>query len=175
MPRLYRPVIPIEIKCRVILRQLGEIFIDDVIRLNRFVPRESVHRRSLARLLAKKQEEFASLLGCTVPELRLDHDPPLAARPKHRRGLGKKTFYIPDANDPDHLFYRPHGPQHAKSHLIKTNVRGDHGQHPDRVLIKKARKLERGPKPKRAIARFSAKNPKQKTKWASRPFPRRRP
>jgi hypothetical protein len=76
-------------------------------------------------------------LGCNRHDLRLDHDPPLAARPRFRRGLGKKTYYQPPANDPDHLVYRPHGPEFEGSHLIKTNVRGDHGQFPDRVLIKR--------------------------------------
>ncbi len=95
--------------------------------------------------------KLAALLGCEVGELRLDHDPPLAQRPQERRGLGRKTYYTPAANDPEHLFYRPHGPQHAGSHLIKTNVRGDHGQHPDRVLIVKARKLEKRKAAEKAV------------------------
>lgn len=80
--------------------------------------------------------------------------------------------YEPDANDPDHLFYRPHGPEFDGSHLIKTNVRGDHGQHPDRVLIKKQKRLERGPRPKRQPGFKKAKAPK--TKWPSRPFASKR-
>jgi hypothetical protein len=166
MPRLYRPVVPVEVKCRVALRQLGTF--PEVI--DRICAEQSMMRTfgaTLDHLLLR----LSGLLNCDVSELRLDHDPPLAARPKHRRGLGKKTHYIPDANDPEHLFYRPHGPQHAKSHLIKTNVRGDHGQHPDRVLIKKARKLERGPKPKRGpkirSRGFAASS---KPKWPRRPF-----
>ena len=107
--------------------------------------------------------------------MRLDHDPPLAARPKHRRGLGKRTYYIPDANDPNHLFYRPHGAQFAGSHLIKTNVRGDHGQHPDRVLIKKNRRIERGPKPKRGPKIKSRGFEKSAgAKWPKRSFNQRR-
>lgn len=169
MTRLYRPVVPVEVKCRVALRQLGEMWPDKVIDEWRHTNRNKA--RNLGLLLSRLLPRLAGLLGCESPELRLDHDPALAARPKHRRGLGKKTHYVPDANDPDHLFYRPHGPHHAKSHLIKTNVRGDHGQHPDRVLIKKARKLERGPKPKRGpkirSRGFAASS---KPKWPKRPF-----
>lgn len=119
----------------------------------------------LLRLLAKQ-------IGCDLSDLRLDHDPPLAARPKERRGLGKKTYYVPDANDPDHLFYRPHGPEFEGSHLIKTNVRGDHGQHPDRVLIKKQRRIERGPKPKRGpkIRSRGFEKRSGKTPWPKRKF-----
>ncbi len=170
MARLYRPPIPIETKCRVALRQLGEMFIDDVIVANRFVPRDTRHR-SLGRLLDEKLVALAELLKCEVSDLRLDHDPALGARPKHRRGLGKKTYYIPDANDPAHLFYRPHGPQFEGSHLIKTNIRGDHGQHPDRVLIKKARRAERGPKPKRG-PKMQGRGFEKKTKpkWPKRQF-----
>lgn len=177
MPRLYRPSIPVEIKCRVALRHLGEDDIDNVIDAWRparggtsMAGTGSVgmsHGRLLDRLLPHLAEKF----DCKVDDLRLDHDPPLAARPQERRGLGKKIYYVPDANDPDHLFYRPHGPEFAESHLIKTNVRGDHGQHPDRVLIKKMRNIERGPRPKRHHG--LKKNPKApKRKWASRPFPR---
>ena len=178
MARLYRPTIPVEIKCRVALRQLGEAEIDNVIEANR--PRRDAGYmvgvvglapgRSLGRLLDDLLEQLAEKLRCKVEDLRLDHDPPLAARPQERRGLGRKTYYVPDANDPEHLFYRPHGPQFEGSHLIKTNVRGDHGQHPDRVLIKKMRRIERGPRPKRQPG-FKKKNPKApKRKWPSRPF-----
>ena len=168
MPRLLRPPIGIETKLRVVLRQLGEMFIDEVIRLNRYVPRESVHRRSLSKLLDEKLEEFAALLKCDVRALRLDHDPALGARRKVFR-KGEHVGYVPDANDPEHLIYRE---KHA--HHIKTNVRGDGAQHPDRVLIKKNRRLERGPKPKRGPpirSRGFQKGPKRS--WGKRSFPRR--
>lgn len=131
MPRLFRPGIPLDVRCRVALRQLGEFFIEEVVSV-------AAKERRLGALLAEKLERLAALLGCTVADFHLDHDPPLAARP--RSGDGKETVYVPKANDPAHLFYRPHGPEFAGSHLIKTNVRGDHGQYPDRVLIKRERK-----------------------------------
>lgn len=176
MGRLYRPHVPLSVRCVVAERQMeqrakclptnefGVIFRDD--------PKSKLRPRLDAVLF-----HLARVMGCEVKDLRLDHDPPLAARPKHRRGLSKKTYYVPDANDPDHLFYRPHSPQHEGSHLIKTNVRGDHGQHPDRVLIKKARRIERGPKPKRGPkmkGRGFASKPGAKVRWPKRKFDNRR-
>lgn len=138
MPRLFRPHIPLEVRCRVALRQLGHALPDEVLDV---WPNKK-------QLLDSLLNQIAAYVPCRVADLRLDHDPPLAARPQMRAGLGR-TKYVPDANDPDHLFYRPHGPEFASSHLIKTNVRGDHGQHPDRVLIKRARKkCRRRPKVK---------------------------
>lgn len=172
MARLYRPHVPITVKIAVAERQVTE--------LSRLA---APARPGWARLLWLL-DVIARKTGCEIAELRLDHDPALAARPlMHKRKTGT-IVYKPDANDPDHLFYRPHGPQHAGSHLVKTNVRGDHGQHPDRVLIKKARRLEqsRNCETPRKASRFpkvaarvkhSAGFGRQKTKWASRPFPKR--
>jgi hypothetical protein len=142
--RLYRPHIPLDVRCLVVLRQLGEMWPDEVIRRAKTRPGDAylkgvgvfVERKGLAALLGKKLNELAVLLDCKREDLRLDHDPPLGAR--DRKGEGKKTVYDPPANDPAHLIYRE---KHA--HLIKTNVRGEHGQHPDRVLIKRARKRQK--------------------------------
>ncbi len=161
MGRLYRPHIPLSVCVVVAARDCYRAGINPPAR------REG---ESLTSLLDRQKAALAAAIGCAAPDLRLDHDPALGARPRHRRGLNPKTFYTPDANDPDHLFYRPHGPEHDGSHLIKTNVRGDHGQHPDRVLIKKQRRLERGPKPKRGPKIQSRGFDKSK----SRPFPQRR-
>jgi hypothetical protein len=117
---------------------------------------------------------LAALMKCEISDLRLDHDPPLAARAHGREPGSAKTFYLPAANDPEHLNYRPHGPQFSGSHLIKTNIRGEHGQHPDRVLIKKEKRRQRGPKPKRGPKIQSRGFDKSaKSKWATRPFDRR--
>lgn len=165
MPKLYRPHIPVETKCRVALRQLGELWPDLVIEEHRAKSSASYMAkvgvppgRSLGRLLEQSLARLAELLGCNVSDLRLDHDPPLGARPRERKGLGKKTYYVPDANDPEHLFYRPHGPEFEGSHDIKTRVRGDHGQHPDRVLIKRERRRERAVQPVKRHVRVPAKN-----------------
>jgi hypothetical protein len=97
-----------------------------------------VGTKGAARLLRLRQA-LASTMGPMVGEvdLHLDHDPPLAARMKRTVWKDGKqiTVYSPGANSPDHLFYRE---RHA--HLIKTNIRGEHGQFPDRVLIKRERK-----------------------------------
>lgn len=156
MPRLPRPTIPIEIKCSVVLKQLGELFASDVI---------AAHSRRLGRLLADKKMALAGILNCDVADLRLDHDPALGAREKVRNRLGEIVGYIPAANDVEGLFYRPHGPQFDHSHLIKTNVRGDHGQHPDRVLIKRQRRRDREEEPNR-----KPRYRRPKTRWGTRPM-----
>jgi hypothetical protein len=156
MPRLYRPTISLSVKCAVAKRQLEASGINPI------------STQKLSTFLFLALDALARVWSCDRRDLRLDHDPPLGAR--CRSGEGKQTVYAPPANDPDHLFYRPHGPEFAGSHLIKTNCRGDHGQHPDRVLIKKMRRIERGPQPKRPHS--LNKNPKApKPKWPSRPFP----
>ena len=166
MARIPRPYIPIETRCRVVLRQLGEMFRDQVIKAYKPQPGDAylkgigvvITRRGLKVLLQEKLAILAETMNCQVSDFNLDHDPPLAAREKKWRN-GQIVGYIPDANDPEHLFYRPHGPQFEGSHLIKTNVRGDRGQYPDRVLIKRQQRREMG------------KRPTPKRKWPSRPFP----
>lgn len=83
---------------------------------------------------------LATRFGCEVKDLRLDHNPALATRMKRSHFNGKKwiAFYSPDANDPNYLVYRE-----KHDHHIKTNVRGDGAQHPDRVLIKRERRRQR--------------------------------
>jgi hypothetical protein len=151
--RLYRPGIPIEVKVRVVLRQLGELWPDDVI---------AQYRRNLGAFHKDILVQLARLLCCDVKDLRLDHDPALATR--MRRTVGKKTVYSPDANSVAHLLYRE-----KHDHHIKTNVRGDGAQYPDRVLItRERRRLKKKTKPK-----VSRKIITPKRKWPSRPFPKR--
>jgi hypothetical protein len=181
MARLYRPHIPLTIRCEVISRQLFEMG-----RPYGFVgsPLPAGHR------LKVMLDYFARVTGCDVKDLRLDHDPPLALRPKERRGLGRRTYYVPDANDPKYLKYRPHGAQFDGSHDVKTRIRGEHGQYSDIALIKRERRRQRREKPpterqarmakireqqkelRRKIARQrkrkAGKAPKHK--WQSRPF-----
>lgn len=142
MPRLYRPSIPVAVKCRVAMRQLGELWPDEALKAN-----EGGLQAFLDRLLHKLREIL------NEKKLHLDHDPALAAR--QRKGEEHDTIYTPAANDPDYLIYRG---KHA--HHIKTNVCGDGAQHPDRVLIKKERHRREG------------KRMKAKRKWRTRPFPK---
>lgn len=148
MPRLRRPHVPIEARCRVVLRQLGDMLADDTILWGK-----TAHG-GLGAILDDRLGKLAVLLNCEVKELRLDHDPALAIRKKLYRtpngghvwsweilkDAGEVVRYEPDANDPAHLRYRPHAAQHAGSHHVKTNIRGDGAQHPDRVLIKRLRR-----------------------------------
>jgi len=167
MPRLLRPAIPLSVKLRVLLRQLGDAFPDEMINI-------AEEQGSLGLLVHDSLQRLAVLLGCDVKDLRLDHDPALGSREKvFKRGI--HVGYRPDANDPEHLIYRTHA-----DHLRKTNLRGDGAQHPDRVLIKKQRRREREaevalglrkPKPKAKIAGRS--NFPEGRKLRGRPFQRR--
>lgn len=133
MPRLYRPHIPLEVRCLVATRQLEHN--DFLLRLV-----EASYEGRLRNFLDHLLGRLATKFGCKVKDLRLDHDPPLAARPfMHKRKTGT-VVYKPDANDPDHLFYRPHGTQFDGSHDVKTRIRGDHGQYSDVALIKRERR-----------------------------------
>lgn len=173
MSKLYRPTIPVEVKCRVALRQLGEMFIDDVIRSNRFTPRVTPPR-SLAMLLNNTLAALAELLKCEVKELRLDHDPALGLRQQIAEGQNMRLRYLPDANDPEFLCYRPHGAQHAGSHDVKTRIRGDHGQYSDITLIKRQRRRDRRACKEPAKKARGLSLTKQKTKWPKRSFPKRK-
>ncbi len=131
-----RPYIPLAVRVEVALRQIKQVA-EPPMRFGR------------------SDKDYLVVLLCllfAVEPCHLDHDPPLRVRRFNKR-TGK---YTPDANDPNHLFYRT-----KDDHGIKTNVRGLRGQHPDRVLIKRERRRE---KPKK----------KRPHKWASRPFPKGR-
>ena len=144
MARLPRPHIPVEVKLRVALAGLGEIFINEVI---------EQHKGGLQAFLEQTLIQLAAFLLCAPGDLDLDHNPPLAARERILNN-GEIVGYKPDANDPDFLRYRE-----RRAHKIKTNVRGDGAQYPDRVLIKRRRKHER-----------RDGRVKRKREWAKRSF-----
>src|SRR5882672_7761890 len=166
--RLPRPYIPTSVRFAVALRQFN------LSGPHRFAFTSS-DSANLKRILQY-------LFGGEVPHL--DHDPPLGAREKMGHwDEEKKDFvivgYRPDAKDPEYLIYRT-----AHEHQIKTNVRGVGAQHPDRVLIKRQRRRERGwtKKPSRKIphskgVRWASlktqdkkQNTKRKYKWPKRSF-----
>lgn len=159
MGRLLRPSIPLALELRVLCRQLGEMFADDVVAI-------ATEARSLGTVVVDRKERLAALLGCKVEDLRLDHDPALVNREKimlldgaEFRGVvrpkGAKVLrYFPDANDPEYLAFRPHQADAAGSHDVKTRIRGDRGQLSDLALARKAKraakKAEGRPRPKRS-------------------------
>lgn len=140
--RLVRPYIPLAVRIEVARHQL--------------ILREGTVRAlsPLAKYPAAAKVRIGFLLECLFGDakVQLDHDPPLGARKKIMHS-GEIIGYRPDANDPNYLVYRL-----AVDHQIKTNVHGEHGQHPDRVLIKRQRHIET---PRR-------ERPKQKIKSANR-------
>lgn len=176
MPRLPRPAIPLEVKARVLLRQLGELWPDDCVR-------GAKEARSLGYFVNGLLGSLAELLECEAKDLRLDHDPALENRlkelrlPNGRKSKGvfvpegaKVTRYYPDANDPEHLIYRE---KHA--HHIKTNVRGDGAQYADNVLAKRERKRQKKAERPRPT-RLKGKRPWPRgRKIPSRPFSKKNP
>jgi hypothetical protein len=168
MSRLPRPNVPVKVELEVALRQLGLTpYLVDLTVAHAVAHRQAgLHRDFFLELLADK-------IGCPVAELELDHDPALENREKLVElsdGRRQRTVivpkeatvirYFPDANDPERLFYRPHGPEFAGSHLIKTNVRGDRGQHSDRAMAAKNKNIVKNRDPKRRKAKIAQrKNP----------------
>lgn len=177
-----RPAIPVEVKCRVVLRQLeyGNQ-IENVIAHHRadFTVAPS-YRRTHGKLLASILPLLSARFNCDVADLRLDHEPALRVRKYNPRIKKVAARYTPNANDPEAMLYRPHGAQFEGSHHVKTNVRGDHGQFPDRILIKRERRRERkSAKPPRKIQKLftrpHAKIPARVNRWppkGARPFKR---
>lgn len=151
--RLPRPYISMSVRCRVALRQLEISSPGDARKLK---------QRGLGVYLSELLKKLAEQLGCDVSELRLDHAPALALRKRVFRN-GLHVDYVPPCDSPNDLIYRSLG-----AHLVKTNHHGDGAQHPDRVLIKKARRQERGPKPKRT--NWPKRKMQGRSQWPKRKF-----
>ena len=162
MSRLPRPPISLAVKLTITLRQNG-CSID--------VARERVENARKERKLGVDLEGelflLAATLGCPRDQLRLDHNPALENREKLVLLLSGRTKlvvivpngakvlrYFPDANDPEYMIYRPHSPEFAGSHLIKTNVSGDGAQHSDRAMAAKNKNIARNRDPKRRKAKI---------------------
>lgn len=167
MPRLYRPPIPLKVKCLTALRQLG----------GRELPELVIARwrasSTLAQLLEVLRAGLAKKFSCAVKDLRLDHDPALGLR--RRRGEGKRTIYDPPANDPDHMNYRPHGAEFAGSHDVKTRIRGDGAQFSDVALMKRERRRAKKEAANPTSRKTRLKAPRAKNLKKKRPVWRSRP
>lgn len=167
-PRKY---CPLDVRCRVALRQLGTTDIENVLAAN--VPDRTVapqYRKSFQKLLAQSLLELAFQFGCEVRDLRRDHNPALALR-KQVWKRGDFVDYDPPENDPDAMEYRPHGAQFAGSHDVKTRIRGDHGQYSDITLIKRERRRERK---KNAKDKPKPRWPKGRKLWSRNTLRKRR-
>lgn len=167
MSRLPRPLIPTHVKLTVALRQLGSLDKTAIV----LRVREATRLRQLGAALSYAKEELARKFGCEVADLRLDHNPAIENReklvelPNGRRvrtvivPKGAEVIrYFPDANDPEHLLYRPHSPEFALSHLIKTNVSGDGAKHSDRAMAAKNKNIARNRDPRRRKAKIHSAN-----------------
>jgi hypothetical protein len=152
MTRLLRPPISLAIRLDVALRQKGvagherTAIISDITKARR-----------LRATLELELINLAKNMGCASgADIDLDHDPALENREKlietpaggYIRSIivpkgYKVKAYFPDANDPEHLFYRPRAREAAGSHKIKTTVRGDHGQLSDLSLANKNKNIKR--------------------------------
>lgn len=117
---------------------------------------------TLKQLLERRLQFVADhVLKCPRSELRCDHNPPLRARPYNPRIKDVAARYTPNANDERYLFFRPQSAEYEWSHHIKTNVRGDGAQYPDRVLINRERRREKAAS-------------KGVRKWKSKTWPKRK-
>ena len=166
MSQLPRPYIPLSIRVQVAERQF--IVATACGFTNAFgipTPISEIREKWAKNNSAMLKHMLTTMFG--DQKVHLDHDPPLGARKKvFKRGV--HVDYDPPANDPRYLVYRL-----AVDHRTKTNVRGEHGQHPDRVLIKKNRRLEERQSGK-VPPRRKAKIAQRKNPWPSRPFSRRK-
>lgn len=175
MARLPRPKIKLADDLRVILRQVGELWPERVIA-------EARNGRRLQVTRDAKLSELAALLLCDVTDLELDHDPALENREKLvLLPSGKKASvtipppgakvlrYYPDANDPEHLKYRPKRPEQDGSHYVKTHVRGDHGQLSDNALARKEKrrlkKAARKGRPRRGKRNSPTRRLRSGSRW----------
>lgn len=137
MPRLLRPHIPVSVRVQVALRQLHKLKAPTLTRDD---------HESNTNFLERQLARLALHLGAPLFErLHLDHDPALENRRKVIR-KGVHVDYDPSANDPNFLIYRT-----KHDHHIKTNVRGDGAQYPDRVLAKRERRRKKGKRPSRPL------------------------
>jgi hypothetical protein len=129
--KLYRPHIPLTVRLQVAERHIKKIATEG----------GYLAVMTAALCIPEKRIRLGWMLNWLFGDgpCHLDHQPALALRKYNPR----TKRYTPDANDPDYLLYRD-----GHAHHIKTNVRGDGAQYPDRVLIKRARKHLRKKRPK---------------------------
>lgn len=154
-----RPNIPVATKLAVAGRQIQNIGGLDIL-MEYAMKKEG---ETMTHLLERRLVGLASLLGCPRQDLRLDHDPALRWRRYDPRVKNVAARFQPNANSPEHLIYRT-----KEDHHIKTQIRGEHGQHADMVLIRRERKRE-NPKPKRKH-KLASRPLRSANRWVSKSF-----
>lgn len=131
-----RPAIPWSVQHQVAVRQA--VAVSGVV----IFPSVNVHGRNTQADYREATRQMLAIMFPGGEKTHCDHNPPLRTRPYNPRIKDVAARYTPNANDPDHLTHRT-----RHDHHIKTNIRGDGAQFPDRVLIKRERRRE---KPKKA-------------------------
>ena len=137
--RLPRPHIPISVRVQVAERQMHERGLTD------WSPGMPTGFHSKTALL---DYYLRRLFGDGTFELH--HRPALVNRERYRRG--GKTFYKPDANDPNHLVYLL-----DDEHDIETRVRGVGAQLSDLGQARKRKRAARKLDKKRRISKIPAR------------------
>lgn len=157
--KLLRPHIPIRTQCIVALRQLGEMWPEEVLS----------SRSNKAVLLDDLLKRLSEMTG--AEDLQLDHQPALALREKVFRN-GVHIEYRPHSCDPEYLIWRD---KHA--HRIKTIVRGDGAQFSDLALIRRQKRRERKAaeaKMRNKLSKWRTRREEIKSRWPKRSFQKRR-
>jgi hypothetical protein len=161
-----RPYIPLSVRVQVAERQLRGMFNGD----QRSPIWWALNRTDGMRLgdrLAVYIEALSEALGDV---LELDHDPALILRQyKVDRRKPEAAWFTPNANDPEHLIYRPLGDHGQKTTGRKPGAAKTITTKGSDIWLKtKFRRLEQPrKKPK-------AKIPQRAKPWPKRPFPKRK-
>ncbi len=149
MSPLPRPHIPLAVRVQVAGRQLrerGESLDRSILYgLGLLMDDGSAGDPTLSAA-RKLQRLLSALFGDKKAELH--HRPALINRRRKRNG-----DYDPPANDPGFLVYLL-----EDDHDIETRIRGQHGQHSDLGLARKAKRIARNRDPKRKKATIRSAN-----------------
>lgn len=148
MARLYRPHVPLAVRCQVAARQVG-------------YPLGSIESEdwSQTQLLDYLLSILRLKLGAA--QLQLDHHPALQNRTLIVFSGSQTVNYDPPANDPAGLIYRT-----RDAHRIKTLVRGDGAQLSDAAIARKRKRKER--KANRPKTQWPSRKLRSAGKWPKR-------
>lgn len=164
-----RPYIPLEVRCRVVARQVG--MEDRYVEIARADPDRGDGSYAnllrtwvldhMPRILGIAGGDYASILS----QIQLDHSPALALRDYNPRIKDVAARYTPNANDPTFLVYRV-----THDHHIKTNVRGDGAQRSDTAERVHRRRVEKNRARREAVQAGRLKKRRAKSTRRARKF-----